>query len=113
VASHARTASKRLQSEAQTTTFTFFCRCPATVPLAKALQLLKGGFSNWLNEAIKPRFEWQQGYGAVSINISHQDQTVAYINSQTEHYRKRNYEEEFVAFLKRHNIDYDPRYVLG
>src|SRR5437879_2535143 len=72
----------------------------ATMPLAKAVQLLKGGSSKWLNETIKPRFEWQQGYGAFSVSISQQDQTVAYINTQQEHHRKRNFEDEFIAFLK-------------
>jgi putative transposase len=86
---------------------------PATMPLAKAVQLLKGGSSKWLNETIRPRFEWQQGYGGFSVSISQQTRTVAYINSQAEHHRDRNFEEEFVAFLKKHNIDYDPRYVLG
>jgi putative transposase len=86
---------------------------PATMPLAKAVQLLKGGSSKWLNETIRPRFEWQQGYGGFSVSISQQTRTVAYINSQAEHHRGRNFEEEFVAFLKKHNIDYDPRYVLG
>src|SRR6266700_2044041 len=81
----------------------------ATMPLAKAVQLLKGGSSKWLNETIKPRFEWQQGYGAFSVSISQQDQTVAYINSQPEHHRKRNFEDEFIAFLKKHKIDYDAR----
>ena len=83
------------------------------MPLAKAVQLLKGGSSKWLNENIKPRFEWQQGYGAFSVSISHQDQTVVYINSQAEHHRRRNYEEEFIAFLKKHNVAYDPRFVLS
>jgi putative transposase len=83
------------------------------MPLAKATQLLKGGSSKWLNETIKPRFAWQEGYGAFSVNISQQAATIAYINSQAEHHRKRNFEEEFVAFLKKHDVDYDPRYVLG
>jgi putative transposase len=86
---------------------------PATVPLAKAAQLLKGGSSKWLNEIMKARFEWQQGYGAFSVSISQQAATIAYISSQAEHHRRRDFEEEFFAFLKKHNIDYDPRYVLG
>ena len=86
---------------------------PATMPLAKAVQLLKGGSSKWLNETIANRFEWQQGYGAFSVSISHQAQTVVYINSQEEHHRRRDFREEFVGFLKKHGIDYDPHYVLG
>jgi REP-associated tyrosine transposase len=85
----------------------------ATMPLSKAVQLLKGGSSKWLNETVEGRFEWQEGYGAFSVSISQQGQTIAYINSQAEHHRNRNFEEEFVAFLKKHTIDYDPRYVLG
>jgi putative transposase len=87
---------------------------PATMPLATAMQLLKGGSSKWLNETIvDPHFEWQQGYGAFSVSVSHQRQTIGYINSQAEHHRTRNFEDEFISFLKKHEIDYDPKYVLG
>lgn len=86
---------------------------PATMPLAKAVQLLKGGSSKWLNEIVKPRFEWQQGYGAFSVGISQENATINYINSQEEHHRTRSFEEEFLSFLQRHRIEYDSRYVLG
>jgi len=86
---------------------------PATMPLAKAVQLLKGGSSKWLNEILPFRFEWQEGYGAFSVSVSQQAATITYIKSQCEHHHKRNFEEEFIAFLKKHNIEYDPRYVLG
>jgi hypothetical protein len=39
--------------------------------------------------------------------------TINYIKRQAEHHRKRSFEEEFVALLKRHAIDYDPKYVWG
>ena len=32
----------------------------------------------------------------------------AYVARQAEHHRKVTFEEEFVAFLKRHRIEYDP-----
>ena len=86
---------------------------PATMPLAKAVQLLKGGSSKWLNEIVKPRFEWQQGYGAFSVGISQENATIYYINSQEEHHRTLSFEDEFLAFLRRHRIEYDSRYVLG
>jgi hypothetical protein len=37
---------------------------------------------------------------------------VEYIKSQPEHHKKRNYEEEFLEFLKRYGITYDPAHVL-
>jgi len=86
---------------------------PATMPLAKAVQLLKGGSSKWLNDATENRFEWQQGYGAFSVSTSQQVQVRTYIDSQAEHHRTRNFNDEFLAFLRKHKIDYDARYVLG
>lgn len=86
---------------------------PATLAVANAVQLLKGGSSKWLNDIVKPRFEWQEGYGAFSVGISQENATVTYINSQEEHHRTHTFEDEFLAFLRRHHIEYDSRYVLG
>ncbi len=30
-----------------------------------------------------------------------------------EHHRKRSFEEEFVAFLNKHGVEYDPQYAWG
>ena len=86
---------------------------PANMPLAKALQLIKGASSRWMNETHTKDFAWQEGYGAFTVGISQQAHTIAYIGSQAEHHRKRSFEEEFIAFLKKHNVAYDPRYVWG
>ena len=34
-----------------------------------------------------------------------------YIRTQEKHHRKLTYKEEFLAFLRKHGIDYDERYV--
>jgi len=86
---------------------------PATMPLAEAMELLKGGSSKWMNDSGANAFAWQQGYGAFSVGISQQADTVSYIRSQAEHHNKRGFEEEFLAFLKKHRIAYDPTYVWG
>jgi hypothetical protein len=86
---------------------------PATMPLAKAMQLLKGGSSKWMNDSGANAFAWQQGYGAFSVGISQQAGTISYIRSQAEHHHKRGFEEEFLAFLKKHRIEYDPSQVWG
>ena len=86
---------------------------PATLPLSKAVQLVKGASSRWMNETFKTRFAWQEGYGAFTVGISQKSDTIAYIQSQAEHHRKRNFEEEFLAFLKKNGIEYDPQHVWG
>ncbi len=86
---------------------------PATMPLAKAVQLLKGGSSKWTNGTEAGRFAWQEGYGAFTVGISQQAHTISYINSQAEHHRTHSFEEEFIAFLQKHAIEYDPKYRRG
>ena len=72
-----------------------------------------GGSSKWMNEIGKAPFAWQEAYGAFSVSVSQKKNTIAYINSQAEHHAQRTFEDEFVAFLKKHSIDYDPKYVWG
>ena len=86
---------------------------PADVALAKAMQLIKGASSRWMNEIHTKNFAWQEGYGAFTLGISQKADTIVYIQSQAEHHRKRSFEQEFIAFLKKHNMEYDPRYMWG
>jgi putative transposase len=88
---------------------------PATLPVAKAVQLLKAGSSKWLHEtfpAMAP-FTWQEGYGAFSIGVAHVEVTMRYIAHQGAHHRSQHFDDEYTGFLKRHGIAYDPRYVFG
>ena len=87
----------------------------ATMPVAKAVQLLKGGSSKWIRDTFVAcaAFEWQEGYAAFSIGVSGVEGTVEYIRSQDDHHRTRTFEQEYVGFLERHGIAFDQRYVLG
>ena len=86
---------------------------PSTMATSKAVQLIKGGSSKWLHDSfpVMREFAWQEGYGAFSIGISALDDTIDYIERQDQHHRTTSFEEEYLAFLKKHNIDYDERYV--
>ena len=51
---------------------------------------------------------------------THRDQThgqasavIRYIDTQEAHHRKRSYEQEIIALLKKHGVEYDAKYVLG
>ncbi len=88
---------------------------PPALPVAKAVQLIKAGSSKWLHET-RPDFRgfaWQEGYGAFSIGVSQVEETVRYIKQQPGHHRTRSFEEEYMAFLKKHRIEYDQRYLFG
>ncbi len=86
---------------------------PGTMAIAKAAQLVKGGSSKWMNEHQGLGFHWQDGYGAFTVSVSQLNTTIEYINKQPEHHKRRNFQEEFIALLKKHKVDYDPRYVWG
>jgi REP element-mobilizing transposase RayT len=86
---------------------------PATIPLAKAMQLIKGGSSKWLHERTGSHFQWQESYGAFTVSVSNLKATIDYINTQTEHHAARNFEDEFRGFLQRHGIAFDEKYVFG
>jgi REP element-mobilizing transposase RayT len=86
---------------------------PSTLAIAKAIQLLKGASSKWIHETFPERagFAWQEGYGAFTLGVSQVERTIAYIESQAEHHHKLTFQEEFRAFLKKHQIEYDERYI--
>jgi REP element-mobilizing transposase RayT len=87
---------------------------PSSLAVSAAMQKIKGGSSLWLHESCGlTGFEWQRGYGAFTIGCSQVDTTLAYIAGQKKHHQKRDFQAEFLAILKRHRIDYDPRYVWG
>ncbi|MBZ5682536.1 MAG: transposase [Acidobacteriia bacterium] len=66
-----------------------------------------------MNEKFKTDFAWQEGYGAFTVGISQKSDTIAYIKRQPEHHRKRDFEEEFLAFLKKNGVEYDPKHIWG
>ena len=82
---------------------------PATLAISKTVQLLKGNSSKWIHDTFPEHhgFGWQEGYGAFSIGVSGIADTVAYIRNQAEHHRAKTFQEEFVAFLKKHDMEYD------
>ena len=85
---------------------------PAAMPLAKAVQELKGNSSRWLN-LHGLRFGWQEGYAAFSVSASNKRTVMEYIAEQERHHQKRNFEEELVAMLHKSGIDYDSRFIFG
>ena len=79
---------------------------PRTASVAKAVQLLKGGSSKWVNDTFpeSKEFAWQEGYAAFSIGVSQRQKTVAYIQGQAEHHKRNSFANELAKFLAAHGI---------
>jgi REP element-mobilizing transposase RayT len=88
-------------------------RLPRTRSVAEITEELKGASSKWLKTKSPKlsRFAWQRGYAAFSVGPADLDALVEYIANQEEHHRKRSFQDEFRAFLKRYGVEFDERYV--
>ena len=84
---------------------------PPSLALADAMRVLKTNSSRWVNEERRVPFAWQAGYSAFSVSRSNAKAVMDYIARQEEHHHKINFREEFITFLRRHEIEFDERYV--
>jgi putative transposase len=82
-------------------------------PVADLLRNAKARSSKWLHDALPDQrdFAWQAGYGVFSVSQSQCDAVRQYIGNQVAHHRGRTFQEEFIEFLKAHEIEYDERYI--
>jgi len=87
-------------------------RVPPTLALAKAVLTIKSNSSRWAGEQ-RYKFAWQQGYAAFSVSTSIVPAVVRYIKNQEMHHHKMSFDVEFVALLKKHKLEYDPKYIFG
>jgi len=87
---------------------------PRTLSIALIMEKVKAHSSSWVKDHWPNRrnFGWQTGYAAFSVSKSHVEQVKRYIGNQEEHHRKVSFQEEVIAFLKKHGAEYDPRYVF-
>jgi putative transposase len=88
---------------------------PPKVSPAELVRRIKGDSSRWIHEVFPElrNFGWQDGYGVFSVSRSNVPQVVKYIQNQREHHRVRTFQEEYLLFLKKHQVAYDERYVWG
>ncbi len=79
----------------------------------KLLEEIKSHSSKWMKTKHESllNFYWQNGYGAFSVNPSEVDKVIAYIANQHVHHSKVAFQDEYRAFLKKYEVEYDERYV--
>ena len=61
---------------------------------------------------IEYKFSWQEGFGAFSCSKSHKENVIKYIENQEEHHKKYSFKEEYIQFLDKYEIEYNPKYLF-
>jgi putative transposase len=86
---------------------------PKTISVSKFMEIVKANSSKWVHDTFpeKKDFGWQDGYGAFSVSKSSEKKVIQYIQDQQNHHRKMSFQEEFVGFLNKYNIEYDEKYI--
>ena len=85
-----------------------------TISVSDLVRDIKAGSSKFINDKgwINGKFSWQEGYGAFSYSKSSVDLVVKYILKQEEHHRSKSFKEEYLDFLSKFDIEYDPQYLF-
>jgi REP element-mobilizing transposase RayT len=88
-------------------------RIPAKIAVSDFVGRLKASTSKHINDTSGEilKFGWQDGFGAFSVSLSQKDRVAAYIRNQEEHHRKTSFQEEYLALLEKHEVEYDLRYI--
>lgn len=88
-------------------------RLPTELTIADCMRVVKTNSSKWIKERWPERraFAWQAGYGAFSVSESNRLTVIRYIQNQAQHHQRISYQDEFLALLKRHDVEFDERYL--
>ena len=76
-------------------------------------QGVETSLNGWLKEQSRDYagFEWQGGYADFGVSQSNLEQVKRYIAGQEEHHRKMSFQDELRALLRKHEIEWDEKYV--
>lgn len=72
---------------------------------------VKANSSKWMKQFV-PDFRWQDGGGAFSVGPQDLDSVRDYFSIQEEHHKSESFQDEYLKFLNKYDIEYDPRYVF-
>jgi len=89
------------------------CRLARTISQADWVKEIKRVSSTWIKqrEPALTGFAWQGGYGVFSVSASAMDKTREYILGQQDHHSKQTFQDEYRAFLIKHGMEWDERFV--
>jgi REP element-mobilizing transposase RayT len=84
-----------------------------TITQADWVKELKRVSNSWLKDQGRDLadFAWQGGYSDFSVSQSNLERVKKYIANQEQHHRKSGFQDELRELLRKHDIEWDERYV--
>ena len=81
--------------------------------VSDVLRQVKSSSSRWIHETIPGLrgFAWQAGYAAFAVSYSHVGTVKQYIGTQADHHRTVTFQEEYLEFLRRHDLEFEERHL--
>ena len=88
-------------------------RIPAKLSVSDFVGTLKSNSSKHINDTseLLRKFGWQDGFGAFTVSVSQKNRVIEYIENQMAHHAGQSFEDEYLRLLKKHEVEYDPRYI--
>ncbi|HYL98978.1 MAG TPA: IS200/IS605 family transposase [Blastocatellia bacterium] len=85
------------------------------IALSNLVKTIKVASSRFMNDKrwVKGRFRWQSGFGAFSYSRSQVSRVATYIENQERHHQRKSFRDEYTGFLKKFEVEYDPRYLFN
>ncbi len=89
-------------------------RIPSSLAVSDFVGKVKSNTSRHVNatSGLILKFGWQDGFGAFTVSMSQKDKVYRYIENQEEHHGSTTFETEYVSLLRKHEIEFDERYVF-
>jgi REP element-mobilizing transposase RayT len=82
--------------------------------VSDVLRELKCNSTRWVKSTFPDLgdFRWQDEYSAFTVSHSQLPGVIEYIRRQVEHHRRMTFQEELRLLLKKHEVDFDERFLL-
>ncbi len=85
-----------------------------TCNLSELIKHIKTNSTKWINSKrfLKDKFHWQDGYAEFSCSHSQVEKVLSYLKNQKEKHKMLTYQDEYRAFLKKFEIEFEEKYLF-
>ncbi len=91
-----------------------YCTLSRKIMIMTLLEEIKTESSKWMKTKGQKYkdFRWQNGYAVFSVDVGRKKSLIKYIENQREHHEKKNgFKDELRGLLRKHQIEFDERYI--